>query len=218
MSSESASRRLMRALLLLATVLATIFAATVWLRPPGAYLPWADGGIFNLIPFLTIGVLILRARLGQSQARAWGIMAAAYLLYALGELWFAKVGRWDEQPPLVPIEDALFLISHALVLWSIGHLTNQVQRPNRNFLDALVLGSGAFVILALLLQAGQTDPFQPISDSTVVLTGIYAGVNLIMLVFGLLLFFVQDFRFAPGWWLLSVWLIALALTDTLYWT
>ena len=217
MSSESASRRLMRALLLLATVLATIFAATVWLRPPGAYLPWADGGIFNLIPFLTIGVLILRARLGQSQARAWGIMAAAYLLYALGELWFAKVGRWDEQPPLVPIEDALFLISHALVLWSIGHLTNQVQRPNRNFLDALVLGSGAFVILALLLQAGQTDPFQPISDSTVVLTGIYAGVNLIMLVFGLLLFFVQDFRFAPGWWLLSLWLIALALTDTLYW-
>jgi hypothetical protein len=37
MSSESASRRLMLALLVM-TVLAAIFAATVWLRPHGIYL------------------------------------------------------------------------------------------------------------------------------------------------------------------------------------
>jgi hypothetical protein len=35
MLSESASRRLMLALLLVLTVLAAIFAATVWLRPHG---------------------------------------------------------------------------------------------------------------------------------------------------------------------------------------
>jgi len=217
MLNESASRRWMLALLVLAVVLVAIFAATVWLRPPGAYLPWVDGGLFNLVPLLTVAALVLRARLGGPQARAWGIMAAGYLFYALGELWFAKVGRLDEHPPLLPFEDVLWLISHMLVLWSIAHFTHQVQRPNRNFLDALVLGSGGFVLIALLIQGWQTDLAQANAESSVVLTGIYAGVNLIMFVLGLLMILVQDFRLSPGWWLLLACLLSFAITDTLYW-
>ena len=80
-----------------------------------------------------------------------------------------------------------------------------------------MLGSGGFVLIALIIQGWQTDLAQADAESSVVLTGIYAGVNLIMFVLGLLMILVQDFRLSPGWWLLLACLLSFAITDTLYW-
>ncbi len=236
MLSESASRRLMLALLLLQLVLVAIFAAFVWVRPPGAYLPWVDGGLYNIVPLLTVAVLVLRTLRGGPQARAWGILAAAYLFYALGEVWWALEGRLDEQPLPLPIEDALWLIYYPLVFWSIGHLTviyyplvfwsighltsqgeSQVRRRHRTYLDALVMGSGAFALLALLTQAWQIDLALDEPDSSVMLSAIYVGLDLALIILSLLLVFIQDFRIARGWWLLLAGLLAFGLADTLYW-
>ena len=219
MLTESASRRWMLALLLFMTLLTAIFAATVWLRPPGAYLPWVDGGIYVLIHLLTVGVLALRALRGGPRARAWGILSTAYLCYALGEVWWALVGRFDEEPSPLPVEDALWLIYYPLVFWSIGHLTSQGQgrRRHRTYLDALVLGGGAFVLLALLTQAWLIDRAQAEPDSSVMLIGIYVGLDLALVVLSLLLAFVQDFRITRGWWLLLAGLLTFGTADTLFW-
>ncbi len=219
--TETTGRHLMLTLLAVQAVLIAIFAAFVWLRVPGTYLLWADGIFYPLIHLLTVGTLALRAWQGGPQARAWGILATAYLCFALGEVWWALAGRLDEAPPPLPVEDALWLIYYPLVFWSIGHLTregqNPTQRRNRNYLDALVIGSGAFVLIALLNQAWQIDLTQAEPDSSVMLTGIYVGLDLVMIVLSLLLVFVQDFRVARGWWLLLAGLLTFGLADTLFW-
>jgi PAS domain S-box-containing protein len=221
MLTEVTGRRLMLALLTVQAVLIAIFAASVWLRAPGAYLPWADGIIYPLIHLLTVGILVPRAGQGGPQARAWGILGVAYLCYALGEVWWALAGRFVEEPPPLTIEDALWLLYYPLVFWSIGHLTrkgrNPDQRRHRNYLDALVIGSGAFVLIALLAQAWQIDLAQAEPDSSVMLTGIYVGLDLVMIVLSLLLAFVQDFRVPRGWWLLMAGLLTFGLADTFFW-
>ena len=221
MLTETTGRRLMLALLAMQAVLIAIFAAFVWLRAPETYLPWADGVIYPLIHLLTVGILALRTWQGGPQARAWGILAAAYFCYALGEVWWALMGRFDEAPPPLPVEDALWLLYYPLVFWSIGHLTRVGRNPDqprhRHYLDALVIGSGTFVLIALLTQAWQIDRAQAEPDSSVMLTGIYVGLDLVMIVLSLLLVFVQDFRVPRGWWLLLAGLLTFGLADTLFW-
>jgi PAS domain S-box-containing protein len=215
--TESAAQRLMLALLALATVLVGILAAFVWLRPPGEYLPWVDGGIYNLIHLLTVGVLLLRALRGGPLGRAWATLSAAHLCYALGEVWWTLTGRWYEEPPPLPVEDVFWLAYYPLAFLAIWQFAGQVSRRNRNFLDALVLGGGTFVFLALLTQAWQVDVELADANTSVLLTGVYVGLDVVLIVLSLLLAFVQDFRVPRSWWLLLAGFLAFGLADTFYW-
>ena len=217
MLSESTGQSLMRALLILAAILVGIFVASVWLRTPGEYLPWVDGGVYVLVHLLTVGVLFLRALRGGPQGRPWTTLGLAYLCFALGELWWALVGRWYEEPPPLPVEDVLWIAYYPLIFLAIWQFAGQVPRRQRNFLDALVLGGGAFVCLALLTHAWRIDVQLADADPSVLITGIYVGLDLVLIVLSLLLAFIQDFRVPLGWWLLLTGFVAFALSDTGYW-
>ena len=221
MWTESTWHKPMVALLFLAALLGLAFAASIALRPPGAYLPLFDAGVYSLVQFLSTAVVTLRAihdwRGGSPQRFGWAALATGCLVYALGDVWWAVHGRWVEEPPPLPLEDALWVSYYPLVFITIWQLIGKVPRRSRNFLDALVLGGGTFALLALALQSWLSGLAFPALDSTWLLTGLYVGLDLILIAISILLVLVQRFRISWGWWLILVGFLAIGLSDTLYW-
>ena len=109
MPREPGSRRLMWVLLVMAILLALVFAGSVAWRSPGDYLPWIDGGAYTGVILLAALIAVLRAGRGGPQGPGWGLLATGMILYALGEVWWAVAGRFREEIVWLPLEDALWL-------------------------------------------------------------------------------------------------------------
>jgi len=221
MWAEATWQKSMVTLLVLAGLLATIFVASIALRTPGSYLPWFDAGVYSLVQWLSSGVIALRAlqarRDGAPQRHGWTALAIGCLIYSLGDIWWAIQGRWDEEPPALPLEDLLWLTYYPLVFITIWQLIGKVPRRSRNFLDALVLGGGTFALLALALQAWLSGISFPALDSPLLLTGLYVALDLVLIAISFLLALVQRFRVSRGWWLILIGFLSIGLSDTLYW-
>ncbi len=70
MPREPGSRRLMWVLLVMAILLALVFAGSVAWRSPGDYLPWIDGGAYTGVILLAALIAVLRAGRGDPRVQA----------------------------------------------------------------------------------------------------------------------------------------------------
>lgn len=216
MHDNNGPRRIMLGILIIAILLALIFAGSVFWRTPGDYLPWMDGGVYTGVILLAALISILRALRGGPQSPGWILLAAAMTAYALGEVWWAGVGRFREEPVGLPLEDALWLAFYPLAILGLWLLMGKVPRRDRNLLDALVFSGGLLVILAVLIQwwwPGQAAE----GEEGLVVDGLYVTGDLILVALALLLAYVQGWRVSPGWWLIALGFLAFALADSLYW-
>lgn len=215
MPREPGSRRLMWVLLVMAILLALVFAGSVAWRSPGDYLPWIDGGAYTGVILLAALIAVLRAGRGGPQGPGWGLLATGMILYALGEVWWAVAGRFREEIVWLPLEDALWLAYYPVQVLALWLLMGKAPRRDRNLLDALVLSGGLLVTLAVLLQGWR--PGTAAAEEGLVVAGLYVTGDLILMVLALLLAYVQRWRVSPGWWLIALGYLIFALSDSLYW-
>lgn len=200
-----------------AGALALLFALVVSMRLPGPLIPWADDGLYNAVSLTAALAVWLRARTDARQRRAWTLLALGLLLYWGGDLWWSLHGRTRATQPWLPLEDALWLAWYPLCLgaiWLLGDRTRQRERP---FLDGLVFGGGAFVVLSLLLHYSFEHFDATPAQAPLVLKGLYVGLDLVMVATCLLLALSQRLRIGFSWILLLSGFIAAAVSDTLYW-
>lgn len=216
-ATRCAHQPLASALAGVAGALALLFALAVAMRMPGTLVPWIDDGIYNAVSLTATLVVWLRSRLDVRQRLAWTLLALGLLLYWGGDLWWSFHGRTRETQPWLPLEDALWLTYYPLCLGAIWHLVDKMPRRERSFLDGLVFGGGALIVLSLLLHYGfeQFDAIR--TGAPLVLKGLYVGLDLVMIATCLLLAFSQHLHIGRSWWLLLSGFAAAAVTDTLYW-
>ncbi len=213
----SSWQRLMIALAVLASILTAVFAASVAIRTPGSYIAWIDGGVYVAVTLLSSAVILLRASRGGPQGLGWAMLGAGLILYTLGEAWWAVFGHWREDPLPLPPENALWLAFYPVQVIALWLLMGKVPRRHRNLHDALVVGGGVFVVLAVFIQWWLSGRADPDPAASLLINGIYVSGDLVLIALGLLLVSVHRFRVSPGWWLLVTGFIVFALANTLYW-
>jgi diguanylate cyclase (GGDEF)-like protein len=207
----------MIALAVLASILTAVFATSVAIRTPGSYIAWIDGGVYVAVTLLSSAVILLRASRGGPQGLGWAMLGAGLILYTLGEAWWAAFGHWREDPLPFPPENALWLAFYPVQVIALWLLMGKVPRRHRNLHDALVVGGGVFVVLAVFIQWWLSGRADPDPAASLLINGIYVSGDLVLIALGLLLVSVHRFRVSPGWWLLVTGFIVFALANTLYW-
>lgn len=217
MWNVSGWQRLMFTLAVLASILTAVFAASVTIRTPGSYIAWIDGGVYVAVTLLSTGVILLRASRGGPQGLGWAMLGAGLILYTLGEAWWAVYGHWREDPLPFPPENALWLAFYPVQVIALWLLMGKVPRRHRNLHDALVVGGGVFVVLAVFIQWWLLGRADPDPAASLLINGIYVSGDLVLIALGLLLVSIHRFRVSPGWWLLVTGFIVFALANTLYW-
>lgn len=194
------------------------FAATLLLREPGTYVTWADLWLYNGVMALAAAMAVLRGLSHGGRTRPWLLIAAALVTDALGGVayWAETEGSMPLTVP--PVSDWLWLSYYPLVFGGLLLLTRRrlSLRANHAWLDAIVVGAGAFAVAVSLLGL-VVEPESPGADTvTSIVNSLYLVGDLILV--ALVLTVVQAFAGRPptAWWLLMAGYATVVLGDTLY--
>lgn len=196
----------------LVAYLATIPLAAVGLVPDLVLAALAT------TPFVLAGLLAwLRAEGSAHAMRGWCWLAAALLLYAMANVawyWLDSAGTLPD-PPFV--QDLFYIAFPVLALVGMLKLARErLHRPReRGWLDALVVGSGAFTIGAAIIVRQLQDHVSGVSFGLVV-TGGYLLGDLILLAVAVGVAQGFGWRAPLAWWLLIAGFVVFAFGDALY--
>ncbi len=203
---------------LIALIVTVAFYLASFLLHASAALPiWVVATLATL-PFLFASVLAWqRFRSLAGEMAGWRWVALALVAYGLGQgSWYVldALGRLGD-PPAVP--DVFYLAFSPLAFAGLLALAHRRLRRSRErgWLDALVVGSGAFTLGAAYI-ADHID--QRVTEVTpaLLVSGAYLLSDLVLL--ALVVAVAQGFGWrAPlAWWALIAGLVVLAVADGMY--
>jgi diguanylate cyclase (GGDEF)-like protein len=193
------------------------FAASVFLRPPGEVMLWADMGLYSA-PMLIAGVLaMIRGLSGGPLMRPWVLVALALFIYVIGNVLYS-LSEQLRLPDVVPsVPDWFWLAFYPVAFVGAVFLTRRrlSVRGSYAWLDALVVGTGFFAVVMAVFNdtiAAHIDA----DPQTIVLNSLYVVGDFILL--SLVAMVIQAFNGRPpmAWWLLLAGFVAFALADATY--
>lgn len=194
-----------------------LFVASVLLRPPGAYLAWSDAGLYSTAFALAGTLAVARGRTPGRDLQGWTVIGIGLLVYTVGNLvWSVSqaLGLSDSAPHP---SDAFFLAFLPFAFAGMLQLATRRLRLSfgRGWLDALVVGTGAFSVGATVISREIHDRIV-VTDPGLIVNSLYLLGDLVLL--ALAFSVAQAFSWRPprAWWLLLLGFATFAVTDGSY--
>ena len=174
--------------------------------------------VLATIPFVLAGALAwARATGSVDMMRGWRWIAVALFVYATGNVvWYGLDFSGSQPSPPAP-QDVFYVAFPILAFIGMLKLAHsRLRRPReRGWLDALVVGSGAFAVGAAFIAAQLDDHVSGVTTGLLV-TGGYLLGDLVLLAVAVGVAQGFGWRAPKAWWLLISGLVVFAISDALY--
>ncbi len=207
-----------RVLLGLLIVSYAAFALSVFLRPSGEILLWADLGAYDATFALAAILMLMRGLRGDRSNRPWALIGAGLAFTAIGGVLWSLADVWALLDTIIPIPDILWLAFYPLTFIGLTKLGRKRLSLGREYatLDAVLVGSGTFTLgLVALSTVLAVDPADGVTASYVINASYLLGDLVLM---AMLVMVAQSFewRLPLAWSLLLAGLAVFAVGDAAY--